>query len=269
MAGAEVRIGGQKNFTSLVVPVYNEAENILPLLERLAAVLQEPHETLLIYDFDRDTTLPVARRFQPDYPQLRLVRNKIGPGVIKAIKTGFAEAKGDVVVVTMADLSDDVDQIETVARMVRAGAAVVAPSRYMKGGRQMGGPLIKRSLSRMAGLTLRRLTGIGTHDPTNNFKGYSSDLLDEVEIESRHGFEIGLELTTKAHLLGLRVEEVPTTWTDRTAGASRFHVLRWMPAYLRWYGRCVLGTWAGERHRALRARAAKAGPDPAEDGPKG
>ena len=173
------------------IPCLNEAENIVPLLERLVASLPQPHETLLVYDFEKDTTLPVARRFQPHYPSLRLVRNQIGPGVLNAIKTGFAEARGDVVVVTMADLSDDIGQIETVTRMVRHGASVAAPARYVKGGRQVGGPLVKRSLSRMAGLSLHWLTGIGTHDPTNNFKGYRSTLLEEVEIESQRGFEIG------------------------------------------------------------------------------
>lgn len=241
---------------SLVVPVYNEAENILPLLETLRANLTLRHETLVVYDFDEDTTLPPARSFGASYPQLRLVKNEIGPGVLNAIKAGMAGSRGDVVMVTMADLSDDTSQIEELASMVRDGAGVAVASRYMSGGAQVGGPLIKSTLSRLAGLSLYWLTDLSTHDPTNNFKAYSRSFLDGLEIESTSGFELGLELTTKAHLSGLEVVEIPTTWRDRTAGESRFKIVKWMPGYLRWYLRCLFGSWTGQARRA-RAAAVK------------
>ena len=79
------------------------------------------------------------------------------------------------------------------------------------------------------------------HDPTSNFKLYSRRLLDRVTIESVAGFELAIELTTKAYLLGLRIEEVPTTWRDRTAGQSRFRIWSWLPHYLRWYLRALTG----------------------------
>ncbi len=238
---------------SLVVPVYNEADNIVPLLEKVSDSLASSHETILVYDMDEDTTLPPARQFQDRYPELRLVKNIQGRGVLNALRSGIASARGDVVVVTMADLSDDVTQIDDLAVMTRAGFAVVAPSRYMRGGGQIGGPPAKRFLSRLAGLSLHWMTGIGTHDPTNNFKAYDSCFLSTVVIESTRGFEIALELTTKAHLAGLAIAETPTVWRDRTAGESRFQVLNWLPAYLRWYSRCVIGTWAGKRRRAMLA----------------
>lgn len=237
---------------SVVVPVYNEAQNIVPLLEALSKGIGEPHETLLVYDFDEDSTVPPARAFADRYHELRLVKNEIGRGVLNAIRAGIAASRGDVVVVTMADLSDDPSQIVPLASMVRSGAAVAAASRYMPGGRQIGGPALKSLLSRAAGLSLRILTRIGTHDATNNFKAYSRRLLSEITIESSSGFELGLELTVKAHLMGHAIRETPTTWRDRTAGESRFPVLKWLPSYLRWYLRGILGTWSGERARALR-----------------
>jgi hypothetical protein len=111
----------------------------------------------------------------------------------------------------------------------------------MRGGRQLGGPLLKRTMSRVAGLSLHWVGGVPTHDPTNSFRMYSRRLLDAVELESEGGFEVGIELTVKAHLLGLRVDEVPTTWRDRTAGESRFKVRQWTPHYLRWYLRGIGG----------------------------
>ena len=241
--------------TSIVVPVYNEAENIVPLLSALREMVTTEHETLLVYDFDEDTTLPPAKEFAATYPQLRLVRNDLGRGVLNALKKGLRAAQGDVVVVTMADLSDDVTQIDEMTSLIRGGAGVVAGSRYMRGGQQIGGPMVKSVLSRLAGLSLHWLTRIGTHDATNNFKAYSRRVLDSVEIESGSGFELGLEITTKAHLKGHNVVEIPTTWRDRTAGESRFQVLKWMPGYLRWYVGCVIGTWSGSAARARRNTA--------------
>ena len=239
---------------SVVVPVYNEAENILPLLEQLQASIQDPHEVVIVYDFDGDTTLPPARRFAESYESLRLVKNEIGPGVLNALRTGLSEAGGDAVIVTMADLSDDVTQIPLMADLIRQGHGVVAASRYMRGGAQIGGPRVKGVLSRIAGLSLNLLTGIGTHDATNNFKAYSAELLKDVEIESGSGFELGLELTVKAYLSGLPITQIPTTWRDRTAGESRFRVIKWMPGYLRWYLGCIAGSWSGQARRARRAR---------------
>src|SRR5437868_14626790 len=90
-------------------------------------------------------------------------------------------------------------------------------------------------MSRTAGLSLHWLGGLPVHDATSNFRLYSKRLLNQVTIESRGGFELGLELTVKAYRLGMRVAEVPTTWRDRTAGQSRFKLLELLPRYLHWY----------------------------------
>jgi hypothetical protein len=75
---------------------------------------------------------------------------------------------------------------------------------------------------------------VGAKDATNSFKAYSTDFVREVGIESRGGFEIGLELTAKARRMCLAVAEVPTIWLDRTAGKSNFQLRKWIPEYLRW-----------------------------------
>lgn len=238
---------------SIVLPVYNEADNIRSILAALQTEVRSRHETLLVYDTDDDTTLPPARDFGARYPQMRLQKNSLGRGVLNALKTGIREASGDVVVITMADLSDDVSQIDEMASLVRSGAGVVSASRYMRGGGQIGGPALKSTLSRGAGLSLRWLAGLGTHDATNNFKAYSRGFLDAVAIESRSGFELGLELTSKAHLRGLPIVEIPTTWRDRSAGESNFRLMKWLPSYLFWYFTCLFGTWTGQPRRAARA----------------
>jgi glycosyltransferase involved in cell wall biosynthesis len=223
---------------SVVVPVYNEGENVAPTLRGVVEKTRtRPLEVLVVHDMDEDITVPVVQRLQAEMPELRLHRNTIGRGVLNAIKSGLAAASAPYVLVTMGDGSDDAGDIDAMYALARGGADVVAGSRYMRGGRQLGGPLLKRSLSRGAGLSLHWFGGLPIHDATSNFRLYSRRLLDRVTIESTGGFELGIELTVKAYLLGMRVAEVPTTWRDRTAGKSNFKLWAWLPRYLYWYRR--------------------------------
>ena len=143
----------------------------------------------------------------------------------------------------MADGSDEPADIDRMVALAQAGADVVAASRYMRGGRQIGGPLIKRTLSRAAGLSLHWFAGVPIHDPTSNFKLYSRAFLESVSIESDAGFELALELSVKATLAHRRLAEVPTTWRDRTSGESHFRLRAWLPHYLRWYVAAFRGRW--------------------------
>ena len=221
---------------SVVMPVYNEGEAVEPVLRALDSAVRTPHEILVVYDFDGDTTVPVIVRLTPEIDGLRGLRNDLGRGVLNAMKAGLAEARGSYLLISMADGSDDPACIDSMVELARSGADVVAGSRYMRGGRQIGGPPLKRLMSRVAGLTLHWFAGVATHDPTNNFKIYRRQFIDSVRIESSAGFELALELTVKATLAGRPVAELPTTWRDRTAGQSNFKLRAWLPHYLRWYG---------------------------------
>ena len=189
----------------------------------------------MIYDFDEDNTIPVIKKLQRFDDRLVLVKNLYGPGVLNALKSGFRSASSGPCLVLMGDLSDDLTVVEKMVERYRLGFKIICASRYMPGGKQMGGPLLKKTLSRLAGLSLHYLSGIPTHDVTNSFKLYDKSLLDEIQIESKGGFEVGMELTVKAFRKGYPVCEIPATWQDRTAGNSRFKLWKWVPHYLRWY----------------------------------
>lgn len=219
---------------SIVVPVYNEGDNIVPLFSEITAKIHVPHEILVVYDFDEDNTLPVLRERYGHLDHVREVKNPTR-GVLSAIKTGLLAGQGDALLVMMADLSDELSVVDHMYALSREGYDVVCGSRYMKGGRQIGGPWFKGFLSRMAGLSLHWVTRIPTHDITNSFKMYSRHMIQTIPIESQGGFELGMELTLKAYLEGLRITEVPSTWTDRVAGTSNFKLWAWLPRYLKWY----------------------------------
>ena len=225
--------------TTIVVPVYNEGDNIRQTLAELDAKVRVDAEVWLVYDRDDDTTVPPARELEGKTRlPFRLVRNKYGRGALNAIKTGLEDAQTELIVVTMADLCDPPEVInDMVAAAEREGADIVCASRYMKGGKQYGGPRFKGFLSHTAGLLLCWFARLPTHDPTNSFKLYRKSFLDTVKIESTGGFELGLELVVKAHAAGRRIVEVPTTWRDRVAGKSNFKLWKWLPNYLKWFFR--------------------------------
>jgi dolichol-phosphate mannosyltransferase len=230
---------------SVVLPVYQEGEAVAPVLRALAAAIHTSFELLVVYDFDDDPTVPVLRSLQAEIAQLRPLRNDLGRGVLNAMTAGIAEARGDYVLISMADGSDEPEVVDRMVELARGGADVVAASRYMHGGHQVGGPAFKRLLSRTAGLTLHWFGGVPIHDSTSNFKLYSRPFLDSVTIESTAGFELALELSVKATLAGRRLAEVPTVWRDRTTGTSNFKLRKWLPHYVHWY-------WLGLRGRIRR-----------------
>lgn len=233
----------------LVMPVYHEQETIGRTLAEVQDKVRVPHRLLVVYDTDDDPTLPVVRELASEHPGLELVKNELGRGVLNAIKQGLQVAcaeEGDAaVVVVMADLSDDLSQIEPMRRLLEGGYDLVAGSRYCAGGAQIGGPWLKSTLSRLAGRSLHAFTSLPVHDATNAFRVYRASFLRQVTIESTGGFELSMELTIKAWAGGFRVTELPTTWTDRTAGQSKFKLAAWLPRYLRWYGEALAHEWLG------------------------
>jgi len=220
---------------TIVVPAYEEGAEVIACLQRIAEGVTLPFELLVVVDRPDDSTVPHVEQVSAVQPRIRTLVNTYGPGPANAIRYGIDAAASPVVVVTMADGSDDPRQIDDLTRLVERGVVIAAASRYMPGGQQVGGPLLKSALSRAAGRSLHLLARVGTRDATNSFKAYSTDFVREVGIDSRAGFEIGLELTAKAKRLGRPVAEIPTIWLEREVGLSNFKVAAWIPQYLRWY----------------------------------
>ena len=221
---------------SIIIPVYNEGANFQKLWNEISRLIKAPFSAYVVYDFDEDDTVPVVKQIiAAGESRLRAVKNQRGRGVVPAIMTGFDVVPDGPVLVVMADLSDDLSQVDRMLELYGQGCHVVVGSRYMKGGKLIGGPFFKQLLSRLAGTSLYYLRRLPTHDATNAFKIYDRAMVRSFTVESRGGFELNLELTVKAFLAGYRITEVPSTWSDRTSGESRFRLWKWLPLYLRWY----------------------------------
>jgi glycosyltransferase involved in cell wall biosynthesis len=219
----------------IVIPVYNESRNILATLDGLRRHVRTPSRILICYDSPDDDTLPAIRN-NPDRVaglDIEFVRNP-GRGAHAAIMTGFAASTAPFVVVFPADDVTNGHIIDAMVAKGEAGAAIVCPSRFIAGGSMVGCPWLKAFLVRGAAYTLYYVARLPSHDPSNGFRLFVRRVIDSVEIESNSGFCYSIELLVKCHRLGWPIAEVPAQWVERKAGASRFRLLVWLPAYLRW-----------------------------------
>jgi dolichol-phosphate mannosyltransferase len=220
----------------IVIPVYNEGRNILSTLGALARELKTPARVLICYDLPEDDTLPAVR----DNPQAHaglpvdFVRNH-SRGAHAAVMAGMAASSAPFVVVYPADDDFNAGILDRMVALARQGCDIVCASRFMPGGTMQGCPPLKAALVRTAAFTLHHLARLPTKDPTSGFRLFSRRVIERIAVESQEGFCYSIELLVKAHRLGWRIGEVPALWFERTRGTSRFRVLKWLPAYLRWY----------------------------------
>lgn len=223
------------NSLSIIIPVSNEGENIRHTLSEMENKIRTPYNVFVVYDSPEDDTIPVLKEIMRSRTNITLIKNKYGGGVLNAIKTGFEAIETDVLLVVMADLSDDLTKVDEMFGKIDEGYDIVCGSRYSKGGLHIGGPRLKKLLSRAAGISLHYLIGIPTRDVTNSFKMYKQKVMNHLSIESNGGFEVGMEIVIKAFFEGYKIAEVPSIWRDRVAGESKFRLSKWLPKYLYWY----------------------------------
>lgn len=227
-------VSASEDKIQILVPVYNEGENVKTLYTTLLAE-NVPFDVLtFVHDLETDTSLPFIHEMQRNDTRVGALKNEYGRGVLQALRFAFHHVVSGPVIVVMGDNSDKLSVIAQMVEYWRNGATVVCPSRYMPGGRQFGGGLLKSNLSRLAGKSLK-WGGFPTADATNNFKLYDGEWLRAQKIESQGGFEIAIELVYKAFAEKKQIVELPTEWKDRTMGQSRFRLFHWLPHYLRWY----------------------------------
>lgn len=224
---------------SIVIPVKNEEKTIISVLDNIRSKIKTEFEVLIVYDNKSDPTCTKTVRYISKHrlKNIRLLQNENGngQGVINAIKTGIKRAGGKAVVITMADLSDNIKQVDEMYSLINKGYDIVAASRYMPGGKKIGGTFLKTFLSKSAGISLHKIFKVPTHDATNAFKMYKASIFNEIEIKSTGGFEYSLEITIKAFKKGHRITEIPTDWHDREAGKSNFKLSGWLPKYIKTY----------------------------------
>ena len=232
----------------IIIPVYNEGDNIIDVLTSLQKSVRTSHRILICYDHDNDSTLQAISQY-PDLAALNLllVRN-VGQGVLDAIKSGITVSNAAAILVFPADDKFNAKIIDPMVLLFEDGREIVAASRFIPGGCMEGCPWLKSILVRTAAFLLYNFAHLPTHDPTSGFRLFSRRVFDQFTIESKQGWSFSLELLVKCHRLGWRVGEVPALWYERTKGKSRFRTLRWLPGYLKWFFYAFMPKIKGELH---------------------
>jgi dolichol-phosphate mannosyltransferase len=239
----------------IVIPVYNEGRNIVATLAALKRSVTTPARVLICYDHAEDDTLPAIRANAQAHAGLAVefVRNR-GRGAHAAVMTGFAASTAPFVLMYPADDDTNAAMLDRMVALAQAGCDIVCASRFMPGGAMVGCPLLKAALVRSANFTLRHVARLPTTDASNGFRMFSRRVVERIPVESEHGFCYSIELLVKAHRLGWRIAEVPVRWFERRHGASRFQVIKWLPAYLRWYGYAFATTFLRRPPRTVTLR---------------
>jgi glycosyltransferase involved in cell wall biosynthesis len=245
----------------IVIPVYNEGRNIVLTLATLASSVKTPARVLICYDFPDDDTLPAIRDNSLSHARLavELVRNR-GRGAHAAVMTGFAASTAPFILMYPADDAINAAMLDRMVALARSGCDIVCASRFMPGGTMVGAPPLKAVLVRAANFTLHHLARLPTTDASNGFRMFSRRVIDDIAVESDQGFCYGIELLVKAHRLGWPIAEVPVRWFERQHGQSRFRVLTWLPAYLRWYFYAFATTFLGRRPATVAMRPVQTRP---------
>ena len=230
-------LNGQKERLAILLPVLNEGINLRIMLKILRATVDVPHEVLVVCDSPDDDSIPVVEAMESEYPNARVVLNKLGRGVINAIRAGVAATEAEIILIFAADEVGPVLAVDDMLTLIREGNEFVSCTRYAHGGRRLGGSAIGGVLSRTANRLFCRVGGSVLTDATTGIKMFRRSLFEKLDLQSRPiGWACAFEMSIKAQLLGVRLGEVPIVSIDRLyGGKSTFKPGPWTVEYLRWF----------------------------------
>ncbi len=223
----------ENNEFDILIPVFNENETIIKTLKNIISTVKYNYNIFICYDYDEDPTLKIIKENFSNNSKIIFVKN-FSKGFNSALISGFRHSKANAVIFYMADDHINHNTINLCYEKFKEGYQLICPSRFVKGGKMIGNPLLKSLLTRLASFFLFYFTSFPIKDSTNSFRLFPRDLLDKIEIESDKGFTLSLELTAKAHRLKYKIIEIPVMWIEREKGKSRFRLFSFIMPYTKW-----------------------------------
>ena len=214
----------------IIIPIYNEGENIKNLLNEFKKKLKINYRVLICYDFDDETGLKFISKNDAG---IIFVKNS-GKGPNEAIKTGIKKSQAKTIVVYMSDDFENIELLNEMFYLIDGGYDLIIPSRYIKNGKFLNAKLYKKLITNCGSFLLHNICGIPYKDCTNAFKMFNRSIFKKIDLNSNIGFTFAIELTIKAHLDDLKIKEIACTWKDLPNRKSNFKVFRWLPYYIYW-----------------------------------
>ena len=217
----------------IIMPVYNEDENIIKLLKLLDSTVICNFRILICYDNKTDKTLKHLKNLNIIKNEIKLIKNpKQGPN--SAIIEGIKSSNSKIILVYMADDFENIKLINEMVDLIEKGNDLVIPSRFITGGKMLGAVKSKEMVTRIGSNLIYYLAGIPYKDCTNAFKMFSASITNIIKFESTMGFTFALELVVKSYFLKLKIIEVPSTWIEVKNRKSNFKMIKWIPYYIYW-----------------------------------
>lgn len=226
----------KKNKFDIIIPIYNEGYSIIKLLKLIKIKLKKKNfNIILCYDNKRDNIFDFIKDIKKIKLPIYFLKNP-SSGPCLAVINGLKKSRSECKIVYPAD---DFINIKLILKMYKLYAVknsdIVVASRFIKGGSMRGCPILKSIIVRLASWSLYTFSSIPVRDASNGFRLFSKNLLKKVKLESKLGFSYSLELLVKCQRLGLKIDEVPAKWEERTEGKSNFKIFKWLGQYLKWY----------------------------------
>lgn len=211
--------------TLVVIPTYNEAENVLEVISRLRTAVSHA-EVLVVDDNSPDGTADVVEDTAETDDNIHLLRRPGKAGLGSAYRAGFAwgaEAGFEIMVEMDADLSHDPSALPSLLQGIEDGADLVIGSRYIPGGSIPDWPWHRKALSRWGNRYVTAMLELDVADATAGYRAYRSTMLEDLDLDSirADGYGFQIEMTYRTAGLGGTILEVPIAFTDRTRGQSK------------------------------------------------
>ena len=217
----------------IIIPVYNEDENIVRLLKALEDEIVCNFRVLICYDSESDKTLKYVKNKNIINKEILLIKNpKQGPN--SAIIEGINSSKAEIILIYMADDFDNIKLINNMINLIERGNELIIPSRFIAGGKMLGAKKIKKMITIVGSYLIYYLARIPFKDCTNAFKMFSANLKNKIKLDSTTGFTFALELTTKSYLSNFKIIEIPSVWIETKNRKTNFKVYKWLPYYIYW-----------------------------------
>jgi dolichol-phosphate mannosyltransferase len=216
----------------IIIPVYNEGKKIVKLLQKLKRDINYNYRVLICYDNKSDSSLRYIRR-SIIKKNINFIKNP-SKGPNNAIKEGIKKSTSQIILIYMADDFYNTKLINKMVQLILRGNDLVIPSRFISGGKFIGGNFFKKSLTYIGSIMLNSIIRFPYKDCTNAFKMFNSKVKKKIKIVSKEGFTFALELTIKSYFNNFKIIEIPSVWKDVKYRKSNFKVIKWLPYYVYW-----------------------------------
>ncbi|MBI4453471.1 polyprenol monophosphomannose synthase [Candidatus Woesearchaeota archaeon] len=221
--------------TFIMIPTYNEKENIKNLISQIFNLKIKNLEIVVVDDNSPDGTSQIVREISRKNNKVHLLLRKKNKGRGAAGKDGFLyclKHDADIIVEMDSDMSHDPKYIPSMIKELK-NADLVLGSRRVEGGNEIGRSSLRRFVTLGANLYIRVMLGINVKDCNSGFRCFKREALEKIGIESieSKGPAIVQEMLFKAHLKGFKIKEIPITFTDRTKGYSKLGLPQLIAGY--------------------------------------